>query len=400
MNDENVCRFFVSGPTWVRPAILREMTRPMIGHRSAEFKELFRTIITDLKPLFATTQDTFVATCSGTGLMQASLANCVPRRVLVTTCGAFSERWAAIAESLGLEVDRLDTAWGTAVDPDALTDHLRSRRAQYDAVTLTHNETSTGVTNDLAELARVVHEESPDTLVLVDAVSSLGGIPVLVDEWALEQALTLAEAGCAVSVNLSADSLGRNAFADLVDARIARTGVDPSPITFEITETAVLADVAAAARFAGRMKALGCRFALDDFGTGYAALTYLKEIPFDYIKIDVDFVRDLHGNGRSRLIVEGVVAIARCVGQQTIAEGVEDAAALALLRELRVDHAQGFLLGRPRALQSPAHPGRAGPEPRAAPPSASSLAGGPACRPPRSPARRVRAAAGRAGTDR
>jgi EAL domain-containing protein (putative c-di-GMP-specific phosphodiesterase class I) len=234
---------------------------------------------------------------------------------------------------------------------------------------------------------------------LLAAAERTGSIG-LVDEWALEQALTLAEAGSAVSVNLSADSLGRNAFVDLVDARIARTGVDPSPITFEITETAVLADVAAAARFAGRMKALGCRFALDDFGTGYAALTYLKEIPFDYIKIDVDFVRDLHSNGRSRLIVEGVVAIARCVGQQTIAEGVEDAASLALLRELGVDHAQGFLLGRPRALPSPADPGRAGPEPRAGPASASSLAGGPACRPPRSPARRVRAAAGRAGTDR
>src|SRR5438132_6118912 len=213
MNDENVCRFFVSGPTWVRPAILREMTRPMIGHRSAEFKELFRTIITDLKPLFATTQDTFVATCSGTGLMQASLANCVPRRVLVTTCGAFSERWAAIAESLGLEVDRLDTAWGTAVDPDALTDHLRSRRAQYDAVTLTHNETSTGVTNDLAELARVVHEESPDTLVLVDAVSSLGGIPVLVDEWALDVCFASVQKGVALPPGITLFAVSQRALA-------------------------------------------------------------------------------------------------------------------------------------------------------------------------------------------
>ena len=121
MND---CRFFVPGPTWVRPEILEEMTRPMIGHRSAEFKDLFRKIIADLKPLFVTTQDTFVATCSGTGLMEASLANCATRRVLITTCGAFSDRWAAIAESLGLEVDRLETPWGTAVDPDALADQV------------------------------------------------------------------------------------------------------------------------------------------------------------------------------------------------------------------------------------------------------------------------------------
>jgi aspartate aminotransferase-like enzyme len=216
MSDQDVCKFFVPGPTWVRPAILREMTRPMIGHRSAEFKELFRKIISDLKPLFATTQETFVATCSGTALMEASLANCVPRRVLVTTCGAFSERWAAIAESLGLEVDRLDTAWGTAVDPDALMDHLRSRRAQYDAVTLTHNETSTGVTNDLAALARVVHEESPDTLVLVDAVSSLGGIPVLVDEWALDVCFASVQKGIALPPGITVFALSQRTLARAV----------------------------------------------------------------------------------------------------------------------------------------------------------------------------------------
>src|SRR5213082_3499976 len=92
------CKYFIPGPTWVRPEILREMTRPMIGHRSAEFKELFQKIVADLKPLFATQQDTFVATCSGTGVMEAALANCVPRCVLATTCGAFSEKWGNIAE--------------------------------------------------------------------------------------------------------------------------------------------------------------------------------------------------------------------------------------------------------------------------------------------------------------
>ncbi len=134
----------------VRPEILQEMTRPMIGHRSAEFKELFRGICSDLKPLFATHQHTFVATCSGTAIMEAALVNCVPRRALVTSNGAFSERWFKIAESLGLEVDQIAHEWGEAVDPDRLRDHLRSRRAHYDAVTLTHNETSTGVTNDIA----------------------------------------------------------------------------------------------------------------------------------------------------------------------------------------------------------------------------------------------------------
>jgi aspartate aminotransferase-like enzyme len=183
-------KYFVPGPTWVRPEILSEMTRPMIGHRSNEFKELFGRINLGLKELFATSQPTFVMTCSGTGVLQAALENCVARRVLVTTCGAFSERWYNIAESLGYEVDRLDAGWGKAVDPEALADHLaRHHRAHYDAVTITHNETSTGVTNDVAALTAVVREEAPEALVLVDAVSSLGGIPVEFDRWGVDVCL-------------------------------------------------------------------------------------------------------------------------------------------------------------------------------------------------------------------
>src|ERR1051326_4174577 len=122
------CKFFIPGPTWVRPAILQEMTRPMIGHRSAEFRALFGGIRRDLKTLFETAADALVITASGTGVMQAALENCVSRRVLVTTCGAFSERWFGIAQSLGYEVDRLDAGWGHAVDPEELADHLRDRK--------------------------------------------------------------------------------------------------------------------------------------------------------------------------------------------------------------------------------------------------------------------------------
>ena len=192
------CTYFIPGPTWVRPELLQEMTRPMIGHRGAEFKALYQQIKADLQPLFATKNDAFVATCSGTAILEASLINCVPRRVLVTTCGAFSERWFNIAQSLGLEADRLEHEWGEAIDPERLADHLASRRAHYDAVTITHNETSTGVTNDVATLARIVHQESPDTLVLVDAVSSLAGIPVNVDDWGLDVCLASVQKGIAL----------------------------------------------------------------------------------------------------------------------------------------------------------------------------------------------------------
>ena len=209
MTDQ--CKFFVPGPTWVRPALLQELARPMIGHRSTEFKELFHGINADLKTLFNTKQNTFVVTSSGTGVMQAALENCVARRVLVTTCGAFSERWLSIAESLGLEADRLDSGWGNAVDPEALADHLRSRRAQYDAVTLTHNETSTGVTNDMAILSSVVREESPGTLVLVDAVSALGGMPVKVDDWKLDVCLASVQKGIALPPGITLVAVSEDA---------------------------------------------------------------------------------------------------------------------------------------------------------------------------------------------
>ena len=205
------CKYFVPGPVWVRPEILQEMTRPMIGHRSSEFKELFRGINADLKTLFATTQDTFVFTASGTGVMQAALENCVARRVLVTTNGAFSERWFNIAQSLGYEVDRLDAPWGKAIDPEELGDHLASRRAHYDAVTLTHNETSTGVTNDVETLARVVRDESPDTLVLVDAVSSLSGIPVEFDAWGLDVCLASVQKAMALPPGISVAAVSQAA---------------------------------------------------------------------------------------------------------------------------------------------------------------------------------------------
>lgn len=205
-------KFFVPGPTWVRPEILAEMTRPMIGHRTSEFREVFRSIQRNLTPLFDTTGDTFIVTSSGTGVMQAALENCVARRVLVTTCGAFSERWFTIAQSLGYEVDRLEAEWGQAIDPETLRDHLEGRRAHYDAVTLTHNETSTGVTNDVETLARVVHEESPDSLVLVDAVSSLGGIPVHVDAWQLDVCLASVQKGLALPPGITVVAASPRAF--------------------------------------------------------------------------------------------------------------------------------------------------------------------------------------------
>jgi len=157
---------------------------------------------------------------------------------------------------------------------------------------------------------------------------------------------------------MSARTVGTLSFLEVVEQTLRREGIEPSLITFELTETAVVSDIVQATRFAERLEAIGCHFALDDFGTGYAALTYLKLLPIRYLKIDMDFVRDLVENPRSRAVVSGIVALAAGFGQSTIAEGVEDAATLGLLRELGVDLAQGYHLGRPGPI-APASDARA-----------------------------------------
>ena len=175
------------------------------------------------------------------------------------------------------------------------------------------------------------------------------GTVTAVDEWVFAQAAQAAAEGRAVTVDVSSRTVGQSAYLEVVEHTLERDSVEPSLITFEITE-AVVSDIVGATRFASRLEVIGCHFALDDFGTGYAALTYLKHLPIRYLKIDIDFVRDLLVNERSRAVVSGVVALAAGFGQRTIAEGVEDAATLALLRELGVDLAQGFHLGRPAPI--------------------------------------------------
>jgi EAL domain-containing protein (putative c-di-GMP-specific phosphodiesterase class I) len=176
------------------------------------------------------------------------------------------------------------------------------------------------------------------------------GTVAAVDEWVFRQAARATAWGRPVTVNVSARTIGRSSFLELVETTLEHDGVDPTLITLEITETAVMSDILGAARFTDRLKAIGCRFALDDFGTGYAPLTYLKYLPVRYLKIDMEFVHDLVESERSRAVVASIVGIAAGLGQSTIAEGVESAATLLVLRELGVDLAQGFHIARPAPI--------------------------------------------------
>ena len=173
-----------------------------------------------------------------------------------------------------------------------------------------------------------------------------------IDRWVVERGVRVAAGGRPVQINLSARSIGDQAILDLIESCLNESGADPARIVFEITETAILADEAAALHFAKHLRALGCKLALDDFGTGYGGFTYLKQLPIDFLKIDIQFVSDLMTNPGSRHVVEAVVGLAKGFSLQTVAEGVEDAETYELLLELGVDFAQGYHIARPGPLAS------------------------------------------------
>ncbi len=168
-----------------------------------------------------------------------------------------------------------------------------------------------------------------------------------IDWWVIKRATMLAGTGCPVELNLSARSVGDLDVLEHIERCIEECTVAPGMLVFEITETAIVEEEDAARFFAERLHTLGCKLALDDFGTGYGTLTYLKQIPLDFLKLDIEFVRDLVSNRASRHVIEAVLALARDFGLQTVAEGVEDAETLELLRQLGVDFAQGYHLARP-----------------------------------------------------
>jgi len=184
--EKEAIRFFLPGPCYVRRHVREAMLEPVVGHRSPEFRRLYAEVAPRLGPLFRTRGEVYVATGSSTLVMESAVVSTVSEKVLNLTQGAFSERWHTISRNLGKNADRLAFPWGEAVDPDRLRLALASKR--YEAVTVVHNETSTGVLNPLAEIARAVRESS-DALLLVDAVSSLGGVPVEADEWGLDVVL-------------------------------------------------------------------------------------------------------------------------------------------------------------------------------------------------------------------
>lgn len=164
----------------------------MIGHRTPEYSELHARVKSKLQRLLNTQNKVFLVTASGTGIMEACVRNCVSGKLQSLICGEFGERWYEIAKLNGKDAHPLRVDLGRAIKPEMVREALAS--GHYDAVTLTHNETSTGVMNPLAEISAVL-QEFPDVIFMVDAVSSMGGTPIEVDRWGIDVCLASTQKG-------------------------------------------------------------------------------------------------------------------------------------------------------------------------------------------------------------
>jgi predicted phosphoserine aminotransferase len=197
-------RLFIPGPTDVLPEVMAAQTEPMIGHRTDEFENLFAKVQEQLRELFYTKSRVYLVAASGSALHEASIRNCVRGRVINFVNGAFSQRWHTATVGCDKQAIRVDVEWNTAVKPEHVQQALETalKDGAVDAITVVHNETSTGVISPIKEIAAVVHATSPDTLVLVDAVSSFAGMEIPVDAWGIDLCLTSSQKALAVPPGL------------------------------------------------------------------------------------------------------------------------------------------------------------------------------------------------------
>ncbi len=209
----------LAGPTMLPSGVREAGGRQMSGHRSAEFTALMDRVLGRMRPFFGTDGDVAMITCSGTGGLEAAVANTVSPgdRALCVSIGLFGERFAEIASLYGADTARLSMEWGSAVDPDQLRVHLQSHPS-YRAVFLTHNETSTGVLDAIGALAAVVREVQPEALIVVDGVSAVGSVPFKMDEWQIDVAVTASQKGW-----MAAPGVAMLALSDRAWVQIERT---------------------------------------------------------------------------------------------------------------------------------------------------------------------------------
>ncbi len=201
-------KLFIPGPVEVDEAVLEAMGTPMIGHRSAEYSELQKSVTENLQKLMYTSNDIIISTSSGTGLLEMAIRNCTVKRAIVFSVGAFGNRWYQIAVGNGVPADKHEVEWGNPITPEMVEDYLST--GKYDLATVTHNETSTGLMNNLEELSEVF-KKHPDVVWCVDTVSSLGGVKIEVDKLGIDICVTSSQKALGLPPGLSIASVSDKA---------------------------------------------------------------------------------------------------------------------------------------------------------------------------------------------
>ncbi len=201
-------KLFIPGPIAVSEKTLRAMAQPMIGHRSTDFVALYRAIQPELQALFYTQDPVYLSTSSAWGVMEGAIRNVVRKKVLNCMNGAFSDKWFDVAQRCGKPAGALKFDWGQPVDPAALRRELAT--GAYDAVTIIHNETSTGTMSDLPALMAVLRE-FPDVISIVDTVSSFSVLPIKKDELGIDILLTGSQKALALPPGLAIFSVSKRA---------------------------------------------------------------------------------------------------------------------------------------------------------------------------------------------
>lgn len=196
-----MARMFVPGPVDVDDEVLQAQMRPMLPHRSKEFEEIFRRASEKAQQLFYTRQRVLLSASSGTGFQEAAIRNFVDRKVLSCVNGAFADRWYDVAIANGKEAQKLAFEWDQPVDPERVAAAVK--QGGFEALTIVHNETSTGMQNPVKDVAQAVRTVAPDTLILVDAVSSLSGAKIETDAWGLDMVLTSSQKAIALPPGLA-----------------------------------------------------------------------------------------------------------------------------------------------------------------------------------------------------
>jgi aspartate aminotransferase-like enzyme len=177
-------KLFIPGPTHVREEILNAQAEPMIGHRGKDYSDLQARVTPKLQELLYTQQRVYLFASSSTGVMEGSIRQASRKRMLCTVCGSFSKRWWEIVVANGVPCDKLDVAPGQATTVALIDEALG--KGDYDAITLTMNETATGIMNPVEDIAKMIHAKYPDVLIIVDAVSCMAGVKIEFDAWGLD----------------------------------------------------------------------------------------------------------------------------------------------------------------------------------------------------------------------